>query len=38
MKYDFFVLGANEMVDNMGGRRVSARVAEPLGANQALDD
>ena len=38
MKDDFLVFGTNEVIDNMGGRGVSTRIAEPLGANEALHD
>jgi hypothetical protein len=30
--------GSDKMVDNVGGRGVSAGAAEPFGASQATDD
>lgn len=38
MQLDFLVAGADEMVDNVRGRRVAAGTAEPLAAGKALDD
>ena len=38
MQDDFLVLSAHEMVDDVRGRRVPARVAKPLLADEALDD
>lgn len=35
---DFLVFSAHEMVDDMGGRCIASRIAEPLGADQTLDD
>lgn len=38
MQNDLFMLGADQVVDDMGSRCVSSRVAEPLATNGALDD
>lgn len=38
MQDHFLVLGPNQMIDDVGRRGVSARVAEPFRANKALDD
>lgn len=37
MQADFLVLGADEVVDNVGARGGPARVAEPLVADETLD-
>ena len=38
MKLDFLVASANEMIDDMRGRGVAACAAEPLLANETLDN
>ena len=35
---DFLVFSAHEMVDDMRGRCIASGVAEPLGADQTLDE
>ena len=35
---DFLVFSAHEMVDDMRGRCIASGIAEPLGADQTLDD
>ena len=35
---DLLMLCAHKVVDDMGGRSVSPRVAEPFGADETLDD
>lgn len=37
MEDDLLMFRANEMVDDVRRRRVSARVAEPFGAHEAFD-
>ena len=37
MEDNLLVLRANKMIDDMRSGGIAARVAKPLGANQALD-
>ena len=38
MKLDFLVSGANQVVDDVGGRGVTTRAAKPLAAPKAFHD
>jgi len=38
MQDDFLVLGTNEVIDDVRGRGIATRVAEPFGADETLYD
>ena len=38
MKLNFLVAGSYEVIDDVGGRSVSASAAEPLGAGKTSND
>ena len=38
MEDDFLVFGSDQVIDNMRGRRIAARIAEPLCTYETLYD